>query len=522
MRAGLATLLAVVLGAALLAPAAGAAEPGWKSAQPVAPGLGVPTTLGPIGGMAFWAPNKGVMITGVQGGLPAGVYAYDGSGWYLYSSVCGGGEGSIVISGPDEFWTVAAFGEEQEGVQRSFEQARTICHFANGEIVASYAEPAASPEEFPRMHAAACEGPADCWFAGEQEGAMVPNKDPFHLHWDGAAVTAVPSMSAIEPEVAPMAGTVDGLAFAQGRLFETANAAPYLREVSPADPRRFLSLEPPTPFAGPLMLGTEPLAEELWAGENEGEGGALLRLGPAGMETVPTGPGPLFETTGFNPGMIEAIGVEPGTGTAWVGGGAGDSELRQVSSDGTLGPIVQLPAPGEELDTKGPPEHIVCAVPGQCWMSTASGWLFHLGGPPAEGVNTDPLMHRLISVRPKDASSRTFVSAGLPPDDSGEVEPNALGEPVVHQPFQGPRKGKPLVVKVKQKVIDKTILQLSFTLRAMAHVQLLAKFHKKVVAKTARLTLGKGPHRIRLHLDPKRWPTGLSFQVHPAGKRAAK
>ena len=61
------------------------------------------------------------------------------------------------------------------------------------------------------------------------------------------------------------------------------------------------------------------------------------------------------------------------------------------------------------------------------------------------------------------------------------------------------------------------MLQLSFVLHAKAHVQLLAKRHHKVVAKTDKLTLGKGPHRLRLHLDPDRWPTGLDFEVHPAG-----
>ena len=87
------------------ATSAGAAEPEWHSDQPVGP-LGVPTPLGAVSGMAFWAPNKGVLITKGNEAMPAGVYAYDGSGWYLYSTVCGG-QGDIAISGPDEFWTVA-------------------------------------------------------------------------------------------------------------------------------------------------------------------------------------------------------------------------------------------------------------------------------------------------------------------------------------------------------------------------------------------------------------------------------
>jgi hypothetical protein len=53
-------------------------------------------------------------------------------------------------------------------------------------------------------------------------------------------------------------------------------------------------------------------------------------------------------------------------------------------------------------------------------------------------------------------------------------------------------------------------------------VQLLAKHHKKVVAQTPRLTLGVGRHHLRLHLDPKRWPTSLDFKVHAVGKRPTK
>jgi hypothetical protein len=520
MRAVRVTLL-TALAALLLTAGAGAAEPQWRSEQPVAAGIGVPTGLGRVGGMDFWAPNKGVLITAGSGGMPAGIYAYDGSGWYLYSTVCGGPGGGIAISGPDEFWTIAAYGEPQEGLNgdESFETGHTLCHFANGEVVASYAEPASSPEAYQAMDAAACSGPADCWFAGRPLPEDAPNQDPFHLHWDGAAVTPVPSPIAVEPEVAPMPGNVVSLAFAGSRLFEAAEEAPYLREVTLADPRRFLSLEPATPFAGPFVLSTDPSRREVWAGGAEG---AVLRLGAAGFETVPTGEEPLFEHVGFHHGMIESVGAEPGVGAAWLGGGTGTTELRRITADGTLGPLVQLPQPGEGLNAKGAAERIACAAPGQCWVATRQGWLFHLGGPPAEGVAADPLMHRLITTRPRDASSRSFVPVGLPPDDSGEVEPSALGEPVVHEPFPRPIHRKPLVTKIKQRVIDKTVLQLAFTLHAKAHVQLLARYHKAVVAKTARLTLAKGRHRLRLHLDPKRWPTKLDFRVHPAKARAAR
>jgi hypothetical protein len=506
---------AILLAAFSMSSNAGAAEPEWHSEQPVAAGINVPVPLGTVGGMAFWSANKGVLVTAGTGGTPAGVYAYDGSSWYLYSTVCGGHGGGIAISGPDEFWTIADYGEPQEGIEGSQtrEWGRTLCHFANGEVVASYAEPAASAEAFQKLNAAACAGPANCWFAGEPLPSTAANQDPFHLHWDGGSLNAVPSPIVSEPEVTPMGGSVESLAFAQGRLFESASEAPYLREVSLGDPRRFLPIEPLTVTSGPFVLSSEPLEQQLWAGSEAG----VLRLGATGFESVPT-PSPILETP-----AIRAIGVEPGTEAAWLGGGgAAGAEVRRVTADGTLGPIVHLPQSSERLNPKEGAERIVCPAVNQCWMTTHTGWLFHLGGAPPEGVNTDPLMHRLITSRPKDASSRTFVPAGLPEDNSGEIETNKSGGEEPLKPFPESRPRRSIVYAVHQKMIGKLVLQLSFKLRARAHVQLLAKYHKEVVAKTPRLTLGKGPHQLRLKLDPKRWPTGLDFPVHAVGKRPAK
>lgn len=516
------TMVMVALAALAGTPWAGAAEPEWHSEQPVAAGIDVPVALGEVSAMAFWSPNKGVLVTSGTGGTPAGVYAYDGSGWYLYSTVCASGHegGGIAISGPDEFWTIADYGEPQEGIGASetAERNRTLCHFAEGKVVASYAEPAASAEAFEKMSAAACAGPADCWFGGVELRQPAPNRDPFHLHWDGEAPVAVPSRTLSEPEVRSMPGDVQGLEFAQGRLFEAVSAAPYLREVSPADPRRFLSVEPLGEITGPFVLSTDPLQQQLWAGNRAG---AVLRLGSAGFETVTVDPN-IFAGIEGQPGFgIQAIGAEPGSEAAWLGGGFDDAEVRRVNADGTLGPIVELPQPSEELNPKGAAKHIVCPASNQCWMVTENGWLFHLGGPPAEGVNTDPLMHRLITTRPKDASSRTFIPAGLPEDNSGETEPIKT-VPQQIEPFPEHRPRRSIVYAVHQKMVAKLVLQLSFKLRARAHVRLQAKYHGKVVAKTPRLTLGKGPHKLHLKLDPKRWPTGLDFQVHAVGKRSPK
>jgi hypothetical protein len=516
-RAGLFALM-IVLGTMWSSSRAAAAELEWHSEQPVAAGIGVPVALGKVGGMAFWSPNKGVLVTAGTGGTPAGVYAYDGSGWYLYSTVCGG-EGGIAISGPDEFWTISNYGEAQEGEPREGELDRTLCHFANGQVVGSYAEPVGSTEAYAVMNAAACEGPADCWFAGNTPLGGSANKDPFHLHWDGASITAIPSQLSLEPEVAPMPGNAEGLAFTRGRLFESASKAPFLREVSLASPARFLPIEPPAGTPGPFVLSSEPFQQELWAGSHTG---AVLHFDGIGFETVPT-ESPIFEGETFVGGLINSIGAEPGTEAAWLGGGSeAEAEVRRVTADGSLGPILHLPGPAEELNPKGPAEDIVCPATNQCWMVTSKGWLFHLGGPPAEGVNTDPAMHRLITSRPQDPSSRTLPEAELPPDDSGEVETHkSLGEEKL-EPFPEERPAKSCDYDVKQKLIGKQVLQLSFKLRVRCHVQLKAKYRKKVVAKTPLLTLGKGPHKLQLKLDPKRWPTGVDFQVHPVEKKSSK
>src|ERR1700754_5000283 len=122
-------------------------------------------------------------------------------------------------------------------------------------------------------------------------------------------------------------------------------------------------------------------------------------------------------------------------------------------------------------------------------MATETGWLFHLGGPLPE--DTDPAMHALITFRPKDESSNTFVSAGLPSDTSGETEPGRRHGEEELKPFPVPPPRKSVVYDVHQKLLGKRVLELSFKLRGRAHVQLIARFHRKVAAKTPRMTLGK-------------------------------
>jgi hypothetical protein len=488
---------------------AAADQMGWHSETPVG-ALGVPAAAGNIGDMEFWAPNRGVFITGgVTGVTPAGVYAYDGSGWHLYSTVCGGEEGRIAWAGPDEFWTVSRYASPPEGAEGREEDARTLCLFRGGEVVASFAEPYGSPTAYRQMEAAACASPTDCWFAGRPLLESSPNSGSFHLHWDGGEMTAVPSLTTPQPQVEDAPGTVTDLDFLGAALFEAASEAPFIRQVEPLFPGVFLPVQVPEAATGPFVLAGDP--GQLWAiGE---DGSSVLRNIGTGFEEVPFS-GELERVT--------AAGSEPNGAAVWVGGVELNasrqilSSLRRVSASGAVSEPVFLPGPAEGLDGKGRPAVITCPAPEQCWMATDKGWLFHLGGPLP--VDPDPAMHVLISSRPEDKSTKKFVPAGLPEDNSGEKEASKVKGTEALEPFPEERRRGSLVYAVHQKIIGKRVLELSFKLRARAHVQLRAKFHGKVVAKTARLILGKGPHALHLKLDPKRWPTGLDFQVHPVKK----
>jgi hypothetical protein len=494
---------------------ASAAASGWHSETPVGPGIGVPTPLGEVGDMSFWAPNRGVLIAAGNQAMPAGVYAYDGTGWHRYSTVCGGHEGSIAWAGPEDFWTVSDYPVGIEGlVDAKNGYARTLCHFQSGQIVASYAEPFGSAGAYPKMETAACSGPADCWFAGVATEKAV-NSGSFHLHWDGGSLTPVPSLEVPQPGIEDLPGTVFNLSFFGGGLYESATEEPFLREANLARPGVFSEVPVPEGVTGPFSLAAD--AGQLWA-VSESEAVALRSIG-GGFERLPlerqlrgTLEAPLLSAT------------EPNGAAIWAAeatsiGNAGVTAVTRVNASGAESPPLILPAADEELDPKGRPSALACPAAGQCWVATKMGWLFHLGE--ALPQDTDPAMHVLLTSRPKDNSTRTFVAGGVPEDNSGETEPSKSLEKPPLEKFPTPHKRPALVGKVHQKVIGKSTLQLTFTLHARAHVQLLAKFHRKVVAKTPRLILGQGPHKLRLKLDPKRWPTGLDFRVHPAAKKSA-
>jgi hypothetical protein len=542
-----AALLAALVAIAVAGPAR-AAAPEWRSQQPVGPQGRAP--LGEVGDLECWQANRCLLITAGNSGMPAGLYAYDGTGWYLYSTVCGGHEGRIAWAGPDDFWTVS---DQQAGQETEFTQLLrrpiSLCHFKDGAVVASYAEPLGVASSYLPMHAAACLGPEECWFAGERLPGTV-NVGAFHLYWNGLSVTSFPPLTESLPELEDPGRSVVGLAYHEGGLYESVRVqgddeAPgesesepsFLHRVVPGAPPAFVPEEPAEPLsygegAVPSQLEGFRLSDDgeaLWAVSGASSAPAevtALRLGPGASSFAQvslSGSG-----SPFVPGdRVTGLAAEPEADAAWVGFrpptdfGSVPARLALVHADGSVDPPVALPAEGEGVGrywgSAGP---ISCPAAGQCWMATQKGWLFHLGPDPA--ADEDPAMHTLVTFRPPDAGLPSVPPTSLPEDDSGAGS-SSQGEeetPLGIQEEPLPRRRPPLVTKLKQSLVDGTTLELRFVLRVKAHVRLLAKRKGAVVAKTPGYTMAKGPRSLRLRLDPKRWPTKLDLQVHAVKGRA--
>ncbi len=531
--------LLTVAGVSLASSPASAAE--WHSEQPVAAGVGVPAPLGPVGDIEFWAPNRGMLITAGNGGNPAGLYAYDGTVWYRYSTVCGGHEGRIAWAGPDDFWTISDQPVGQE-TGKAPPPHISLCHFKDGQVVASYAEPVGVAESYLPLNAATCNGPSDCWFAGDRLPGTT-NVGAFHLRWDGASLTAIPSLTGPQPEIVDPGRSVESLAFYQGRLYESvavregdiapgesASQPSFLHRIAEgaADPFEPLFTAQPIDYGDPAVEPTQLEAFRLsgdgaglWAiagAESAPARVTALRLGAGGFEQVALDdPGGVL-----GPGdRLGGIAAEPGGGDAWIGfrepgeGSPAPARLTRIHADGSVNPSILLPAEGEGIGRKGAAGPIACPAAGQCWTATEKGWLFHLG--PGLPQDSDPAMHVLVSYRPPDASLPSVPPISLPEDNSGAYLPPE--EPALERELELEPRPRSLLSKLHQRLIGRSLLELTFVLSTKAHVRLLAKRRGHVVAATPRYTMDKGRRSLRLRLDPKRWPSSLDLQVHAVGKK---
>lgn len=523
---------------------------GWHSQQPVG-ALGA-TALGEVGDIACWQANRCVLSTKGNSGMPAGIYAWNGVEWHLYSTVCGGTEGKIAWAGPDEFWTIAdqPAGQVTGGGTALQSFKVSLCHFKGGAVVASYAEPIGVGGSYRPMNAAACNGPDECWFAGERLPGT-GNVGAFHLYWNGLTLTAVPSLSQQQAQLRDPGRTVFGLAYHGGQLYEgvtvaaddkapgeSASQPTLLHRVVPGTLPEFFGVPTVAPVdyggegAEPSLLQGFRLSDgggRLWAASGARKTGSdkarviVLRLGPGGLEQVA-----LNDPQGtFRGGdVVTGIAVEPGAEAAWVAY-AHANEITQtfrarvalVDGDGTVEPPISLPLEGEAAPAAvGPAGPIACPAVHQCWLASSTGWLFHLG--PNLPVDTDPAMSGVISYRPPDNSLPSVPPIFLPEDNSGANDEKKKELPPIEEETL-PKRKPALLYKLKQKLIGHT-LELTFVLREKAHVQLFARRAGKVVAKTRRYTMDKGPGRLRVRLDPKRWPTKLDLKARPVGKKKGK
>ncbi len=529
----------------------------WRLEQPQPPQGGQAIPLGRVGDIEFEAPNLGLLITaGNEPTIEPGVWEYTGGGWHELATVCGASDGRIAWASPNEFWTISD-GRPGQANGPSGElpplEDNSLCRFANGSVVESFATLAFQATSYETMDAAACIDPADCWFGGD----VLPLSSPpgaFHLHWNGRAITAQPDDE--EHAVREM------LSF-DGRLYESVQLLNGEREPEEelGNPSALHRIEPEedlesnggSPFAplynhseltlpGPgsaleyFRLGAD--SQALWAAAGPSEQSeapvTVLRTSPAGpwqqlvgkqaSESGESHGEPLPPSADPEDDAVTTLAAEPGGG-AWIAlDTASDAQhpnpatralLAHISETGTVTEEQEVPREGSP---RGAAARISCPAAHDCWMATTQGWLFHLA---EEGERQlpeypDPAFSSLITSRPSDESTPQVPPVSLPIDDSGLLGeltgPPATKIEVQHQPEE--RVSVPLVSGVRSRLRGGTTLELSFHLAVEARVRLLAKRHRRVVGSTPRKTLGGGEHKLLLRLDAKRWPTNLDLETH--------
>jgi hypothetical protein len=532
-------LIAGVLAAAALSAPAAADPLIWRLEQPPPP-PGAPFTvpLGPPGDLKFYAPNRGLLAVEGNATIPRGLFVYDGAGWRQLSTVCGGPSDTtrIAWAGPREFWTVTQPSQPRVG------SGTSLCHFRDGQVVASYSTPEESSDPFRQMFSAACRAPDDCWFGG------VASQDPigervgaFHLHWNGQSLSTV---------YAPRGrGVSDIEPFGDG-FYETTLAGRRAENPEGADPpdpaggprliQRIrggaFSDDPftPAPSAGVPSDGTELLGldsegSELWA---VGGGAAS---GPSAPEngSVPREPlaarlaGGVFEEIEIDGTLFDDeerfsdVAVIPGTTSAWTAvqpyserrSVNAKAKLAMISADGST-ETIRLPLSG---GGRGSAARIACPAAGDCWMATHAGWLFHWSDGSRPPRDTDPVFANVITFRPNEAAEQ-FVPDRPPADISQLFAPPPLEVEQAPPPARRRGRLRPVMRKIRSRM-DGRVLVVSFTLIRPARVALLARRKGRVVARTPQRRLRPGRRQLRLRLDPRRWPTRLSFRIREPGQR---
>ncbi len=565
-------VLALAAAAAFATPA-GATPPGgpeWRLETRTLPveggGSPTPVGLGSVGDIQFLAPNLGLLITAGNGeAVPPGVWAYNGTGWHELANVCGATDGRIAWAGPEEFWTVSDGRPGQAPNSNGFLPPladNTLCHFASGRVLTSYASLAFNSNSYQVMSAAACLGAAVCWFGGAPLPA--PQQGAFQLHWNGATLAAEPN---------PRARSLGDIRGFEGHLYESVPLPleppnerqtieeilhpPTLYEIAadgavppfppvrpkavahPPNPPETLPEYAPGSFPAALeYLHLSADQDSLWAvaearqqppsGSGPGKltvlrqsGGVWSQvLGPEGTHSVAITP----------PGLAEAgvasIAAEPGTASAWmalpgalVGGVPSPTAVARVVHLSAAGAISEEELPSKKqreagIAPRGAGSRITCPAQNDCWLVTTQGWLFHLSEAGSETLplNPDPMVNGpLITFRPPDEGVPQILPDAPPAEVSEERPPVFETIKPTRQTFA--TVPAPLVTHVHSRLIHGNTLELTFQLTVKARVRLVAKRRRAVVASTRTRTLARGRRRLLLVLDPHRWPTKLDLQT---------
>ncbi len=535
----LAILGAAAIGSAVAPGLASGAS--WQFAPAVAPPTpagaqpapyGVP--LGAVGQISFWSPNRGLLITKGNNVVPMGLYAYDGVSWHQLSTVCGGTDGRIAWAGPDEFWTISDQRPGQVTASTASLADISLCHFKDGQVVGSYAMPLQEADSYLPMDAAVCRNASDCWFGGSK----VSSGGGFHLHWDGASVSVV---------ISSQNHGIGDMANVGGTLFESADlqtadpnedrySPPALHTIVTGASDPFPSVLPGPDFgAAPDGTPVDPTTQTPLALSSDG--GQLWAVAGARPLASPSGglapAGPLVlryaggvwskvvpQSGALQPGdQPTAVAADPNSASAWIALDAGDDSapLVHMAADGSVDQRVDL-GPDQGIGPSGTAGPVACPAVNDCWAATSQGLLFHYTDGTALPQDTDPNFAGVIAYRPSDSGVPIVLPDSSPLDDSLANQANQPA-PVVPTPPPPKKKkpkvikAKPLLTKVKTKLLHRTTLAMTFTLTSKANFQLLALRKSKVVAQTKHVVLPKGRHTVTLKLNAKRWPTKFKVRV---------
>jgi hypothetical protein len=561
-------LLASALCAVLLLGAGSAhAESSWRLEQPDPPPAeaGVPEATGPIGlgkvgDIEFFSPNLGALITaGVPPTIPPSVWLYNGQGWHEIAKVCGATDGRIAWVSASEFWTISDGRPGQAEVNFKIPPTtdNTLCRFADGKVVESFAAPAFEADSYMAMHAAACVDSEDCWFGGDSLPSESTETGAFQLHWTGSGLIAAPY-----PEEGH---AIEDMREFDGRLFESVRlleddpgkqvpVPPALHMLEPELPGGF---EPERRLRRETLYGTAERpwsldylhlaagTDALWAAAGQRPEASeqaqvtVLRFDPEDEEEWTQVLGPSTSPSAqqdFPNQTVEAVAAEPGGGeeSAWIAlqslsegleserGKAKASTpatVARISEDGVVLQEETLPGASEGgLLPKGAAYKLACPASGDCWLVTTKGWLFHLAPEDERTLpaNTETSFTSLITERPADQGLPQTTPDSVPVDDSG-----LPGEEPVLQPIPTVSKAQEelfvpvaLVSALHSRVVHGTMLELRFHLAVKARIQLLAKRKHRVVAKTPAYTLKAGEHKLLLRLNRAHWPTELHLVEH--------